>query len=644
MIDEKHMGPISIIAMLLAVVFTISALFIQIKGELPEENNSSIEEVLNKDKVTDINIEINAADWKWLLENATKEEYRSGNITINGETFYNVGIRPKGNSSLSMVASDDKTDRFSLKIDFGEYVDGQTYDGIRTLALNNAISDATYMKEYISYDVFSLLGVPTPEYSYTNISVNGKAWGLYLAVEVIEERFVEKEFGSLEGNLYKPDSMEMNDMGKKDQGGMSNGEKPPMGDIPKQAPNENIMEKNTVENGEKTEKNIAGDGEKLDQRQNHEGNMPFNKGGTGGSNLKYTDDKQSSYSTIKDSKIFKTTTDKDFDKVIDMIKNLNEGKDIEKYVDVREVLAYFAVNTFLVNLDSYSGGMYHNYYLYEKDGVFKIIPWDLNMSFAGFRVNDSTKAINFPIDTPVTGNLEDAPLIGKLLEVDEYKEIYHDYLKKLANEYFNNGKFEERINTLDKLIGDYVKKDATAFYTYEDYKRSLSQLNIFGKDRTKSILAQLQGTQPSTTYGNVSTTLNLSELGGMDSGNRGKDGGDNKENKENNKPNNMGAMPSQENIKAAMDIIQNTNIEDLTTEQKEKLKELGVDENMISRFKNIGQGGQRPPMGNGNMPGKTSNALLGLSTNNIIELGVSLIVLLGGLMFVKKFKRKNRTL
>jgi hypothetical protein len=49
-------------------------------------------------------------------------------------------------------------------------------------------------------------------------------------------------------------------------------------------------------------------------------------------------------------------------------------------------------------------------------------------------------------------------------------------------------------------------------------------------------------------------------------------------------------------------------------------------------------------MGNGNMPGKTNSSLLGLSTNNIIELGVSIIVLLGGLIFVKKFKRKNRTL
>ncbi|WP_407647686.1 CotH kinase family protein [Clostridium brassicae] len=639
MIHEKYMGRISIIAMLLAVVFMVSAIFIKPTSKL-SNNNSTIKEVLNKEKVTDVKIEINSADWKWLLDNATKEEYRSGNITINGETFHNVGIRPKGNSSLSMVASDDKTDRFSLKIDFGQYVDGQTYHGIRALALNNIISDATYMKEYISYDVFSLLGVSTPEYTYTNISVNGKEWGLYLAVEVIDERFVEKEFGSLEGNLYKPDSMEMNGMGKAGDG-VANGEKPPMGDIPKQAPNENAAEKNTGENKEKAEENIAENKEKLDQKQNQPGNIGFNKGGTGGSNLKYIDDKQSSYSTIKESKVFKTTTDKDFDKVIDMIKNLNNGKNIEKYIDVKEVLAYFAVNTFLVNLDSYSGGMYHNYYLYEKDGVFQILPWDLNMSFAGFNMNDSKKAINFPIDTPVTGNLEDAPLIGKLLEVDEYKKIYHDYLKKLVDEYFNNGKFEERINSLDNLISDYVKKDATAFYNYEAYKKSLSQLSVFGKDRTKSIQAQLEGTQPSTTYGSISTTLNLSELGGMSHDKKGKDGGENKENKEDNNPNNMGAMPSQENMKAAMDIIQNTNIEELTSQQKQRLKELGVDENMISTLKNGGADGGKPPMGNRNIAGKNNSGVFRLSKSNIVEIGVSLIVLLGGLIFVRKFKRRK---
>jgi len=545
------MRHISLIAMLLAVIFVVSALYIQPTKELVENNDTIIEEVLNKEKITEVNIEISETDWQWLLDNATKEEYRSGNITINGETFYNVGIRPKGNSSLSMVASDDTTDRFSLKIDFGEYVQGQTYHGIRKLALNNMMSDKTYMKEYISYDVLSYLDVPTPEYSYANISINGKEWGLYLAVEVIEERFVKKQFGSLEGNLYKPDSISKEDEGR-NQGGMPQGRRPPMG-------------------------------------ENQQSKKNQSRGVEGGGNLKYIDDKVSSYSAIVDGTVFETTTDEDLQRVIDMIKNLNEGKDIEKYIDVDEVLAYFAVNTFLVNLDSYSGGMYHNYYLYEKNGIFQIIPWDYNMSFAGFKMNNSSEAINFPIDNPVTGNILEAPLIGKLLEVDEYKEIYHDYLRKLANEYFNSGKFESTINKLDNLIDGYVKKDDTAFYSYDEYKNSLAQLNIFGTDRTKSILAQLEGTQPSTNYGNITTTLKLTELGGTIQKNKGRD------------------MKS---------------------------------ENMLSKLKNIGPEMGKPPIRSVEVSKENHSTFFSFSMYNIVQLGLSTIALLIGMVFVKKFRRK----
>ena len=102
-------------------------------------------------------------------------------------------------------------------------------------------------------------------------------------------------------------------------------------------------------------------------------NMGAMMGSGKGADLKYTGDSASNYSTIKEGAVFKTTSDKDFEKVIEMIKNLDSGTDLEKYLDVDEVLRYFAVNTFLVNLDGYAGGMYHNYYLYEKDGVFKII-------------------------------------------------------------------------------------------------------------------------------------------------------------------------------------------------------------------------------------------------------------------------------
>ena len=42
-----------------------------------------------------------------------------------------------------------------------------------------------------------------------------------------------------------------------------------------------------------------------------------------------------------------------------------------------------AVHEFVVNLDSLSGNMAHNYYLYENDGQLNIIPWDYNLSFGG---------------------------------------------------------------------------------------------------------------------------------------------------------------------------------------------------------------------------------------------------------------------
>ena len=202
-----------------------------------------------------------------------------------------------------------------------------------------------------------------------------------------------------------------------------------------------------------------------------------------------------------------------------MIKNLNNGTNLEQYLDVDEILRYFAVNTFLVNLDSYAGGLKHNYYLYEQDGKFQILPWDFNLSFGSFQMNDAGKVINFPIDAPVTDSMENSPLISKLLEVGEYKERYHNYLSELLDTYISSGKFDSEITRLDSLISEYVKKDATAFYTFDEYQNSLTELRTFGADRSKSITAQLAGQQPAASYGNMETTFNLSAFGSMRGGN-----------------------------------------------------------------------------------------------------------------------------
>ena len=57
-------------------------------------------------------------------------------------------------------------------------------------------------------------------------------------------------------------------------------------------------------------------------------------------------------------------------------------------VNVEEVLRYFVVHNFVVNGDSYTGSIIHNYYLYEEDGQLSMIPWDYNLAFGTFQGGD----------------------------------------------------------------------------------------------------------------------------------------------------------------------------------------------------------------------------------------------------------------
>ena len=69
-----------------------------------------------------------------------------------------LGLDLKEIQVYPLFANDDTTDRYSLKIDFGQYVDRTDLSWNKKTHLNNNISDATYMKEAISYDIYNFLG------------------------------------------------------------------------------------------------------------------------------------------------------------------------------------------------------------------------------------------------------------------------------------------------------------------------------------------------------------------------------------------------------------------------------------------------------------------------------------------------------
>ena len=157
-------------------------------------------------KVHTINIVID--DWDGFLETCTNEEYTSCAVVIDNEAYKNVAIRAKGNTSLTQVKSYGNN-RYSFKIEFDHYDSTKSYHGLDKLCLNNIIQDNTYMKDYLCYRMMSEFGVDSPLCSYVYITINGEDWGLYLAVEGIEDSFLQRSYGNDVGELYKPDSQSM---------------------------------------------------------------------------------------------------------------------------------------------------------------------------------------------------------------------------------------------------------------------------------------------------------------------------------------------------------------------------------------------------------------------------------------------------
>ncbi|MBQ8591985.1 MAG: CotH kinase family protein [Lachnospiraceae bacterium] len=485
MSTHKHIDKICYAVIAFTMILTVFFMNAEAFGVCKESNVMEYENKLfNTSTVHAIDIVID--DWDEFTEHCQSEEYYNCTVVIDDEMYKNVAIRGKGNTSLTQVSSYGN-DRYSFKIEFDHYDSSNTYYGLDKLCLNNMIQDNTYMKDYLTYQMMAEMGVASPLCSYVYITVNGEDWGLYLAVEGVEDSFLKRNFGNNYGKLYKPDSMSMG-------GGRGNGKKfeMPEGQIP--------------------------------EGQIPEGQIPDGGIHNGSDDvlLKYIDDEIASYANIFDNaKTDITTSDKM--RLIKALKKLNAGEALSDTVEIETVIRYFVVHNFILNFDSYTGSMIHNYYLYEKDGQMQMIPWDYNLAFGGFQSMDgATNLVNYPIDTPVSdGNTEDRPMIAWIFENEEYTELYHTIFAEFLSAYFDSGYFENMFDSVTEMIAPYVEKDPTKFCTYDEFEKGISTLREFCLLRAKSINEQLNGsigsthsTQDDSTFVDAGE-LQMSDMGTM---------------------------------------------------------------------------------------------------------------------------------
>ena len=571
MSKHKYIDKICIVATILSLVL---AVFFLCKGFFGLEKYVQMIGYENRlfDETKVHTIDIVMEDWNSFIESCQSEEYQVCEVVVDGESYKNVAIRGKGNTSLSNVASMG-SERYSFKVEFDRYDDAKTYYGLDKLSLNNIIQDNTYMKDYLTYQMMDEFGVDAPLCSFVYITVNGEDWGLYLAVEGVEDSFLRRNYGSDYGELYKPDSMSFG-------GGRGNGK-----DFDFDAVGGNGM--------------FAGNDDVK---------------------LQYIDDNPDSYSNIFDNA--KTDISKaDEKRLINSLQILNSAEEIERVVDVDEVLRYFVVHNFVCNGDSYTGSMIHNYYLYEKDGQMSMIPWDYNLAYGTFMGSDATDEVNSPIDT----YKGDRPMVDWIFSDENYTELYHQYFE----EFLATVDFVSIIEDAGALIEKYVEKDPTKFCTYEEFLMGVETLKTFCELRKESVEGQLDGVIPSTSTGQKeddsmmidASAVNVSDMGTMGDS-RGGFGGSFPGG-----PEGFGGRRPEEQGEA---MPENFDVSEMP--EKFDVSDIPDDFDM-SQFENSIM--QEVPTNNG------TDIMLGDGISDFILLGVSAIVLVIGMVVAWKFKGKN---
>ena len=197
-----------------------------------KDADPDFDEVFEDNAVKRIDFVITETRWQSMLDDMTDlyGNFGSGNgsfsnddedpIFVPAEVFYDgiewykVGVRFKGNSSLSTSWANGIL-KLAFKLDFDEFeddypqIDNQRFYGFKKLHLKNNYDDNSMMREKVAGDVFRNAGLAGSHTAFYTLYVdhgNGPEYfGVYTMVEDVEDTVLDENFSDDDGNLYKPD-------------------------------------------------------------------------------------------------------------------------------------------------------------------------------------------------------------------------------------------------------------------------------------------------------------------------------------------------------------------------------------------------------------------------------------------------------
>jgi spore coat protein CotH len=139
--------------------------------------------------------------------------YIPATIVFDDIAFKNVGLRLKGNSSLSTSWSSG-IEKLPFRLNFDALeeqhpeIRDQTFFGFPNLNLTSNSQDQSFLRAKVVGDLFRDAGVASARTAFVRVFLDrgegSKYLGVYTLVELPDRPMLQTQFGSASGNLYKP--------------------------------------------------------------------------------------------------------------------------------------------------------------------------------------------------------------------------------------------------------------------------------------------------------------------------------------------------------------------------------------------------------------------------------------------------------
>lgn len=366
-----------------------------------EAENGTYMAYFLEDKIQTVSIEIEESNLNYLLQNALEEPYvMTNSVTIGDVTLGYCGLKTKGSFTLEHSVTDNEgSDRFSFTINFGKYIkkknygEKQNFFGCDKISFNNFFFDKTMMKEFFALKLMDEMGLPTPQYGLAKLYINGSYYGVYAMVETMDHSILERYYGvdkdGMSSYLCKPEGTNfLYDAIAEDASPLWEQDEDTLKDVEDMIPvvTEWVRRLNCLSEGTDFE------GNELDVNSE------------------------------------------------EYIGLLNQ------VLDTNEVVKYFAVHSWLCQMDNMFVGQ-KNFGLYvDQNGRALLVPWDYDLSFGCYYPSTAETTANYDIDVMYRLNLweqdqevlisketyQQFPLFNVIYQNEALMEQYHAYMKECS--------------------------------------------------------------------------------------------------------------------------------------------------------------------------------------------------------------------